>query len=103
MIAAIIATLGAVLGAGGLAALVQARSLNKKTSAEADVTLGGGWQSLYITMREDLSKVRERLAVVEHNEEVCQKKLAALEHLDPVKTERLVKQLIDRELEARSG
>lgn len=97
----IVGVVGALLGAGGLAALVQARSLNRKHVAEADVTLGGGWQTLYLTMREDLSKVRERLAVVEANEEACQRRLAQLE-IDPKKVERTVQALIRKELEKRS-
>lgn len=99
----VVAAVGALLGAGGLTALLQARSLSRKNSAEAEVSLGGGWQALYLTMREDLSKVRERLAVVEAAEATCQERLARLERGRPAQTERIVKRLIDTELEARSA
>lgn len=104
-----VAIVGALLGAGGVTALLQSRSVNRRTLAEADkseadaqVTLGTGWQLLVSEQRKELNELRERLAIVERSEEACQQRLAQLEaHASPEKIEAKVSSLLDAKIAAR--
>lgn len=101
--------IGAVLGAGGIGALLRARSDNRRTNAEAartsveaDVTLGGGWKVLWDSARVEINEVRERLAIVEDREAECRARLASLEHTTSHGTvEQIVVQLLDQEIAKR--
>jgi hypothetical protein len=119
----IVALVGALLGAGGLTALLQARATNKrtiaeasKTSAEGEVTLGGGWQTLWQAARDDAvaarteskaaraetNELRERVAVIEAQEADCRERLLKLESAaHPAAVESKVVSLIDREITKR--
>ncbi len=101
---------GALLGAGGLTALLQARATNARTraqahqsDADADVTLGGGWHLMWESLRADNNELRERMAVVETREAECQSRLAQLEsgHSSPAAVERMVVAMIDEEIRRR--
>lgn len=94
--------IGAVLGAGGIGALLRARSENRQNNADADVTLGAGWQVLWESARKDTAELRERLAVVEHREEECRVRLAQLEsHSSPASIERVVATMLNAEISRR--
>lgn len=105
-----IAVAGVLLGAGGVTALIQARAVNQRTvaqahraDADAQVTLGSGWQRLVETQRTELNEIRERIAVIERQEEECRTELALLKAgaSSPAAVERLVVSLIDQEIEKR--
>lgn len=110
--------LSALLGAGGIGALLHARSINKRTNAEAnkvnveaEVTLGGGWLALYTAQQEELNAMRERLVLVEQRamkaeerEQHCLRRLEELEshaRVSLATVERKVMQLLDEELAKR--
>lgn len=105
------AVIAAVLGAGGLGAFLQTKNINRRTSAEAlklsaeaDVTLGGGWQTLYSAQRQDTNELRERVAVLEHDEAKCQKELEKLKGQMTVSSldmEQKVIELLDKEIVKR--
>lgn len=97
----IIAIVGGLFGAGGIAAILKTRSDNKKTEAEAEITLTGGWKVLYDTSRTEINELRERLAIVEKNEHECKARLARLEGLDTVTAEQKVLTMIQNEIEKR--
>jgi hypothetical protein len=102
--AVIIAIVGGLFGAGGIAAILKTRSDNKKTEAEAEITLTGGWQILYETTRKEVNELRERLAIVEANERECKARLARLEMVeDGFDVEKKVAYLIQAEIEKRGG
>lgn len=101
--AAVVGFVGALLGAGGLAALLQAKALNKKTTAEADVTLGSGWKLLWESVKADNNELRERVAVVEAAEEQCRERLNKIEGVDTPHMERAVAALIQKEIVKRGG
>lgn len=100
----IIAIVGGLFGAGGIAAILKTRSDNKKTDAETELTLTGGWKVLYETSRAEINELRERLAIVERNEQDCKARLAKLEHptISGDAEKRLVS-LINQEIEKRGG
>lgn len=122
--AVVVALIGAALG-GGIVGIVQARAQNRRTTAEAvkvgaeaEVTLGGGWQVLWQSARDDAAaaraesaqgrietnELRERLAIVEQREQECRDTLARIEHhISPENVEKNVVSLIDREIAKRSG
>lgn len=100
----VIVIIGALFGAGGIAAILKTRSDNRKTEAEADVTLGGGWQVLWNTARVEINELRERLAVVEGNEAICRARLASLEAKSGGDNiEKALQALIDAEIVKRGG
>lgn len=122
--AVVVALIGALFG-GGVVGIVQARAQNRRTTAEAvkvgaeaEVTLGGGWQVLWQSARDDavaaraeaaqgrteMNELRERLAIVEKREEECRDTLARIEHhIRPENVEKNVVSLIDREIAKREG
>lgn len=120
--------IGALLGAGGVTALVQARAVNRRTlaqahqvDADAEVTLGGGWQTLVrevraetaaarsetATVRAEANVLRERLARVEEREQECQSRLALLEAgqagVSGRAIERVVQRLVTKEIDERTS
>lgn len=119
----IVGVVVALIGAGGIGALLGVRATNRKvnaealkTTAEAEVTLGGGWQQLYQAARDDavasraeshqtrveINELRERLAVVERHDAECSERLAKLEsHAAPEALERKVVTLLDDAIERR--
>lgn len=105
----ILGAIGAIIGAGGIGALLQSRSLNRRTNAEAtkmgvdaEVTLGSGWQELWQSARSEINEVRERLAVVENREAECRARLAQLEsHSSPASIERVVASMLATEIAKR--
>jgi hypothetical protein len=100
----IVVLIGALFGAGGIAAILKTRSDNKKTSAEAEVTLGGGWQSLWETARIEINELRERLAILEHEEATCKARLALLEAKHNVlSVEDAVAKMVEAEIIKRGG
>lgn len=101
--AVIIAIVGGLFGAGGIAAILKARADSKKTAAEAEITLTGGWKILYEASRSEVAELRERVAIVEHKEEECQTRLAKLEKVSGLDVEKTVAALIEREIQKREG
>lgn len=105
--AVIIAIVGGLFGAGGIAAILKTRADNKKTEADAEITLTGGWQVLYETtrkeMRDEINALRERLAVVEKNEQECQRRLSRLETTGGADVEEKLLTLIEQEINKRGG
>lgn len=101
--ATIIAVVGSLLGAGGLAAILKTRAENKKTEADAEVTLTGGWKVLWETSRSEVNELRERLAIVEKKEQECNARLAKLETGSSPEIEKRVQELIKTEIEKRGG
>lgn len=99
----LVPVLGVLLGAGGLAALLQAKTMNRKLSAEADVTLGGGWQVLWQASRTEINELRERLALVEKAEYDCRERLNKIEGIDTPHMERAVTALIEKEITRIGG
>lgn len=100
----IIAIVGGLFGAGGIAAILKTRSDNKKTDAETELTLTGGWKILYETSRAEINELRERLAIVERNEQDCKARLAKLEHPTIAgDAEKRLVSLINQEIEKRGG
>lgn len=104
-----VALLGVLLGAGGFAALAQARSVNRRTNAEArgvdataEVTLGEGWRELVTQQRIEINELRERLALLEERDARCQARLALLESGEtPAALERRVADLVNVEINRR--
>lgn len=101
---------GALLGTGGLAALLQAGAVSRRTAAEAhkvdadaEVTLGGGWKVLVAELRGELNEMRERLSAVEQREAECKARLAKLEAAGgtPEHVERTVARLVKEEIARR--
>ncbi len=103
--AVLIAIVGGLFGAGGIAAILKTRADNKKTEADAEITLTGGWQVLYETtrkeLREEINTLRERLAIVEKNEKECQLRLAKLERVSGLDVEKTVQNLLEKEIQRR--
>lgn len=99
----IIAIVGGLFGAGGIAAILKTRSDNKKTNADTEITLGGGWQVLWQTSRIEANELRERLAIVEKSDLDCKSRLAKLEELGSFDVETKVSHLIDAEIKKRGG
>lgn len=111
---AVAVLIGAVLGASGLGAILQARALNRRTTAQANsidadaqVTLGGGWQVLVGEQRVELNEMRERIAVVEQRAVACElreagylDRISALERRE-IRGADFVIDLIDKEIERR--
>lgn len=100
----IIAIVGGLFGAGGIASILKTRADNKKTSADAEITLTGGWQVLYETSRAEVNELRERVALVERNEHECQQRLAKLERVSGLDVEKTVQSMIEsriKELETK--
>lgn len=108
----LVALVGALLGAGGLAALVQARATNRRTIAEAhkvdadaEVTLAGGWKVLVETQRAEINELRERVVLVEQREADCKARLGKLERAigagSPGEVEALVAELVKKEIARR--
>jgi hypothetical protein len=112
----IVAAVVALVGAGGVGALLGVRATNRRTNAEAvktnveaEVTLGGGWQALWQSARADaemyrkeVNELRERLVLVEQHDSECQERLAKLEaHAAPEAIERKVVSLLDSAIERR--
>ncbi len=98
----IVLIIGAILGTGGVVGLLRARSQNRLNNAQADVTLGEGWNVLVTEYRREINELRERLAVVEKQEAQCRDRLSALEsgsHAAAV--EKQLRTAIDKELEKR--
>jgi hypothetical protein len=104
--------IGALLGAGGLGALLKSRAESVKIHADAEVTLGGGWQILVGELRVEVNELRERVAVEERRadasevrEALCQDRLADIErrteHVSEEHVERVVASVIDTELQKR--
>lgn len=100
---AIIAIIGGLFGAGGIAAILKTRSDNKKTEAEAELTLGGGWQVLWQTARTESNELRERLAIVEKSDIDCKSRLASLEAQGSIDVEKTVATLIEEAIVKRGG
>lgn len=101
-LATIITIVGGLFGAGGIAAILKSTADNKKTSAEAEVTLGTGWQVLYQTSRQEINELRERLALVERSDQDCKRRLAKLEaEAGGVDVEKTVLALIQKEIDKR--
>jgi hypothetical protein len=109
--AVVVATVGALFG-GGIVGIVQARAQNRRTTAEAEVTLGGGWQILVSELRAEMNEMRERVAVAEKRasdsetrEAECQDRLAKVEqkqeHVSEEHVERVVVGVIEAELAKR--
>lgn len=97
----LVAPVGALLGAGGITALLKARSENRKVDAQAEVTLGGGWHELWKSARSELNELRERLAIVEEKERVCQARLLEIEthaRQSIAEVERKVLTLLDKRI-----
>lgn len=105
----IVGIVGALCGAGGLSAWLQAKAINRRTlaqahsiDADAEVTLGDGWLRLVEQQRVELNEMRERLVLVEEREAECKARLARLETLGAVGKEaethlsRLVREELDR-------
>lgn len=102
--AVIIAIVGGLFGAGGIAAILKTRSDNKKTDAETELTLTGGWKVLYETSRAEINELRERLALVEKSDQDCKARLAKLENPgNSVDVEKKLITLINNEIEKRGG
>lgn len=101
--AIIIAIVGGLFGAGGIAAIYKTKADNKKTEADAEITLTGGWKILYDTSREEVNELRERVAVVESREKECNARLSRLESAGGADIEKTVVGLIGREIEKRGG
>jgi len=99
--AVIIAIVGGLFGAGGIAAILKTRADNKKTEAEAEITLTGGWQVLYQESRKEVNELRERVALVEKKEEECQLRLGKLERITGLDGEKTVAALIETEIRKR--
>jgi hypothetical protein len=102
----IIAIVGGLFGAGGIASILKTRSDNKKTEADAELTLTGGWQILYETSRAEVNELRERVAIVEKQEHECQLRLAKLERVSGLDVEKTVQSMIEKrisELEETPG
>ncbi len=101
--AVIIAIVGGLFGAGGIAAILKTRADNKKTEADAEITLTGGWKVLYETQRAEsrmeINELRERLAIVEKTEHECQLRLAKLERVSGLDVEKTVQNLIEKHVE----
>lgn len=96
--------IGALLGTGGLAAIFHARAQNRSTDAQTDVTLGQGWQTLVTEQRREINELRERVRLVEHQEEQCQERLALLEAGRHTKqAEERLANLIDQQLAQMKG
>ena len=98
-----IAIVGSLFGAGGIAAILKTRSDNKKTEADAEVTLTGGWKVLFETSRAEVNELRERLAIVEKSDQDCKRRLAKLEQHEVINVERRVSALIEAEIAKREG
>jgi hypothetical protein len=77
--------------------------MNKKLSAEADVTLGGGWQVLWQSSKTEINELRERLAIVEKAETDCRDRLNKIEGVDTPHMERSVRDLIEKEITRIGG
>lgn len=101
--AQIVTIIGFLFGAGGIAAILKTRAENKKTEAEAELTLTGGWQILYETSRKEVNELRERIVLIEKREEECQTRLAKLERVSGLDVEKTVQTLIEREVKKREG
>lgn len=99
----LIGALGTLMGAGGLAAVLKTRSDNRKTVAEAEVTLGGGWELMWKSQRDENNELRERVAIIEASEKECHARLARLESKGDVDIESTVVGLIDKEIAKRGG
>lgn len=117
-LAPLAAVIVAVLGAGGLGALLQARSLGRRTTAEAakadaeaQVTLGDGWATLYAAQQSQITNLAERVKVVEHRAQTAEDREAeCLRRLDEFEgrarsslaaVETKVLALLDKEIAAR--
>lgn len=99
-----VALVGMVLGAGGISALLRARSQNRKTNAQAEVTLGEGWQAFVEALRKDNNELRERVRVIEEKEEQCQRRLAVLESGEHSRVaEKKVTELVEQRLDQLGG
>lgn len=95
----VVAIFGFLFGAGGIAAILKTRADNKKTEADAELTLTGGWRVLYETSRAEVNELRERVALVEENEKKCQTRLAKLERVSGLDVEKTVQTLIEKEIQ----
>lgn len=101
----------AILGAGGLGALLQTKYINKRTSAqaaklqaEAEVGLGQGWRLLLAEQRKETNELRERVALLERSEEQCKQELAELKETarqSLVTVEKRVMDLLNVEINKR--
>lgn len=101
--AVIIAIVGGLFGAGGIAAILKTRADNKVTEANAEMTLTGGWQLLYQESRKEVNELRERIVLLEKREEECQMRLTKLERVSGLDVEKTVSALIEREIRKREG
>jgi hypothetical protein len=105
--ATIIAIIGALFGAGGIATILKTKSDNKKTEADAEITLTGGWKLLYETSRvesrQEINELRERLAIVEKDHGECKARLAKLETSGGVDIEKKLSSLIQDAIRKREG
>lgn len=99
--AVIIAIVGGLFGAGGIAAILKTRADNKQTEANAEMTLTGGWQVLYQQSRQENNELRERIALLEKSDQDCKTRLARLEAGGGIDIEKKVVTLIQAEIEKR--
>lgn len=108
--ALIVAAAGALIGVGGITALLQAGAVNRRTlaqareiDADAEVTLGGGWKRLVAEQRFELNEMRERISQLEEREADCKARLARLETQGTVgkEAEAHLSRLVREELERR--
>jgi len=99
----IMAIVGGIFGAGGVAAILKTRSDNMKTEAETEITLTGGWKLLYESTRAEVNELRERLAIVEKNEQECKARLARLESsdIDEIEVEKKLSYMIQEAIKKR--
>lgn len=101
--AIVIAIVGGLFGAGGIAAIWKTKAENKKTEADAEITLTGGWQVLYETSRKEVNELRERVVVLEKREEECQRRLTKLERVSGFDVEKTVQVLIEKQIKKLEG